>query len=140
QREQQDERREEDDDDEAGVGDDLVVGLAVSALAAVVLGQRDGREVHQEEQRAQRRGGEAAHPSGRIPLVSGLQRERLPDGIEVLRLDRPERRNALDSATLAALIDTLDELAEDDELRVLVVSTTTERALSAGADVAEPLD
>src|SRR5215218_6098134 len=33
---QEDEDREEDDEDEAGVGDDLVVGLAPPALAAVV--------------------------------------------------------------------------------------------------------
>jgi enoyl-CoA hydratase len=72
--------------------------------------------------------------------VSGLQRARLDDGIEVLRLDRPERRNALDSATLEEIVAALDELAADDTLRVLVVSTTSTRALSAGADVAEPLD
>jgi enoyl-CoA hydratase/carnithine racemase len=72
--------------------------------------------------------------------VPGLQRARLDEGIEVLRLDRPERRNALDSATLAEIVDALDALAADEELRVLVVSTTDPRALSAGADVAEPLD
>jgi enoyl-CoA hydratase/carnithine racemase len=72
--------------------------------------------------------------------VSGLQRARLDETIEILRLDRPERRNALDSATLAELLDALAELAADEALRVLVVSTTSERALSAGADVAEELD
>ena len=58
--------------------------------------------------------------------MPGLQRARVGDGIEVLRLDRPERRNALDSATLAELLDALDELARDDDLRVLVFSTTSE--------------
>jgi len=72
--------------------------------------------------------------------VPGLQRARVDEGIEVLRLDRPERRNALDSATLAELIGALDELAVDDTLRVLVLSTTSERAFCAGADVAEELD
>ena len=72
--------------------------------------------------------------------MAGLQRERADDGIEVVRLDRPERRNALDSATLASLTGTLDELAADDGLRVLLLSTTSTRALSAGADVAEELD
>jgi len=72
--------------------------------------------------------------------VPGIQRARLPEGIEILRLDRPERRNALDTATLESLLEALDELAGDDELRVLVFSTTSERALSAGADVAEPVD
>ncbi len=69
-----------------------------------------------------------------------LQRERLEPGIEVLRLDRPERRNAMDSALLAALLEALEGAAGDPEVRVAVLSTTSERALSAGADVAESLD
>jgi enoyl-CoA hydratase len=60
--------------------------------------------------------------------------------VEVLRLDRPERRNAMDTALLAALLEALSELAGDPELRALVFSTTSERALCAGADVAEDLD
>jgi enoyl-CoA hydratase/carnithine racemase len=72
--------------------------------------------------------------------VAGMQRLRVEGGIEVVRLDRPERRNALDSATLASLLDVLDELAASDEVRVLVFSTTDVRALSAGADISEPLD
>jgi enoyl-CoA hydratase len=72
--------------------------------------------------------------------MTALQRERLDDGIEVLRLDRPQARNALDTATLGELEEALRELASDDELRVLVLSTTSERALCAGADVSEELD
>ena len=72
--------------------------------------------------------------------MAALQRERLDDGIEVIRLDRPQARNALDSAALAELEAALSELAADDELRVLVLSTTSTRALCAGADVAEVLD
>lgn len=68
-----------------------------------------------------------------------LARERLEAGIEVLRLDRPERRNAFDSDLLARLEGALSELAADDALRALVFSTTNPVALSAGADVAEPL-
>lgn len=60
--------------------------------------------------------------------------------MEVLRLDRPEVRNAMDSALLAALLDALDELASDGNLRALVLSKTSERALCAGADVGEQLD
>lgn len=58
----------------------------------------------------------------------------------VLRLDRPERRNAIDTALLVTVLDALDELAADASLRALVFSTTSERALCAGADVAEDLD
>jgi enoyl-CoA hydratase len=72
--------------------------------------------------------------------MAALQRERLDAAIEVVRLDRPQARNALDSATLAELEAALGELAADAELRVLVLSTTSERALCAGADVAEVLD
>jgi enoyl-CoA hydratase len=69
-----------------------------------------------------------------------LERERLESGVEVLRLNRPEQRNAFDSALLASVNDALESLASDSELRVLVLSTTSSRALSAGADVAEELD
>jgi enoyl-CoA hydratase/carnithine racemase len=72
--------------------------------------------------------------------MGALTRERLDDGIEVVRLDRPAVRNAMDTAMLAELDGLLAELAVDDELRVLVVSTTSERALCAGADVSEELD
>jgi enoyl-CoA hydratase len=72
--------------------------------------------------------------------MGALTRERLDDGIEVLRLDRPEVRNAMDTALLAQLGETLAELVADAALRVLVISTTNERALCAGADVAETLD
>jgi enoyl-CoA hydratase/carnithine racemase len=72
--------------------------------------------------------------------MAALTRERLDDGIELLRLDRPEVRNAMDSAMLAELDGALTELAADASLRVLVFSTTNERALCAGADVSEELD
>jgi enoyl-CoA hydratase/carnithine racemase len=66
--------------------------------------------------------------------------QRIDDGIAVVRLNRPDKRNALDSATLQLLNDLLDELAADDALRALVLSTTNTRALCAGADVGETLD
>ena len=72
--------------------------------------------------------------------MASLVRERPADGIEVVRLDRPEKRNAMDSALLRELNETLATLAGDDGLRALVLSTTSERALCAGADVGEPLD
>jgi enoyl-CoA hydratase len=72
--------------------------------------------------------------------MGALTRERLDDGIELVRLDRPEVRNAMDSAMLAELGAALTELAADAALRVLVFSTTSDRALCAGADVSEQLD
>lgn len=73
-------------------------------------------------------------------MTTPVLTERPADGIAVLRLNRPEKRNALDSASLDRLNDQLDELAADVTLRVLVVSTTNVRALCAGADVDEDLD
>ena len=72
------------------------------------------------------------------PASASVQLERRGD-IAVVRLNRPDKRNALDSATLAVLNATLDELAVDESLRVLVLSTTNTTALCAGADVAEVL-
>jgi enoyl-CoA hydratase/carnithine racemase len=66
--------------------------------------------------------------------------QRVDDGIAIVRLNRPDKRNALDSATLQLFNDILDELAADDTVRVLVLSTTHTRALCAGADVGETLD
>jgi enoyl-CoA hydratase len=60
--------------------------------------------------------------------------------VEVLRLDRPERRNAMDTELLRALLGALEEVAADPGPRAVVFSTTSERALCAGADVAEQLD
>lgn len=68
-----------------------------------------------------------------------LGRERRGE-VAVLRLDRPERRNAMDSALLGELLEALGGLAGDRTLRAVVFSTTSERALCAGADVGEALD
>jgi enoyl-CoA hydratase/carnithine racemase len=72
--------------------------------------------------------------------VGSLQHERVADGISVLRLNRPERRNALDSQLLIELVDALERLAIDDGLRVLVFSTTSTQALCSGVDITEALD
>lgn len=72
--------------------------------------------------------------------MESLRYERLGDGIAVLRLDRPEARNALGSPQLAELEAALADLAADGGPAALVLSTTDPRALCAGADVAERLD
>jgi enoyl-CoA hydratase/carnithine racemase len=72
--------------------------------------------------------------------MAALTRQRTDDDIEVLRFDRPEVRNAMDTAMLAELDAALTELALDETLKALVFSTTSDRALCAGADVSERLD
>ncbi|HEV7193839.1 MAG TPA: enoyl-CoA hydratase/isomerase family protein [Jatrophihabitantaceae bacterium] len=73
-------------------------------------------------------------------MTANVLRERLAEGIEVLRLNRPAKRNALDTATLTQLLAALDHLAADTGLRALIISTTDMQALCAGADVSEALD
>ena len=65
--------------------------------------------------------------------------ERRQDGVAVIRIDRPDRRNALDSPAIAAFVAALRDLTADPELRALVLSTTSPRAFCAGADTAEAL-
>ncbi|WP_406864731.1 enoyl-CoA hydratase/isomerase family protein [Streptomyces sp. HUAS MG47] len=69
-----------------------------------------------------------------------LLRERRDDGIEILRIDRPDKRNALDDATLRLINAALADLSRDAGLRALVLSTTSTTAFCAGADVTEALD
>lgn len=61
-------------------------------------------------------------------------------GVAVLRLQRPERRNALDTQVLAEMLEHLAVARADDAVRVLVFSSSDQMALSAGADVKEELD
>lgn len=63
-----------------------------------------------------------------------------PQGVAVLRLQRPEARNAIDTAMLEELLERLAEARSDDAVRVLVVSSGDHMGLSAGADVREELD
>jgi enoyl-CoA hydratase/carnithine racemase len=66
--------------------------------------------------------------------------ERTAACIEIIRLNRPDKRNALDTESLELLIGLLERAAADDEVRAVVLSSTTEKALCAGADVGERLD
>ena len=78
--------------------------------------------------------------SGCISGVGSLQRVDVAPGVALLRLDRPERLNALDTGLLSELVQTLERLSVDDELRVVVFSTTSVRALCSGIDIKEKLD
>lgn len=60
----------------------------------------------------------------------------LPAGVTVIRIGRPERRNAIDSATAQRLHDELIAFDEDPDLRVAVL-TGDERAFCAGADLVD---
>jgi enoyl-CoA hydratase/carnithine racemase len=62
------------------------------------------------------------------------------NGIALLQLDRPEARNAINTAMLEELIPHLEAAKADESVRVLVISSTDHMALSGGADVREELD
>lgn len=70
--------------------------------------------------------------------MAGLARERR-GAVEIVRLDRPQQRNAMDSALLRELLAALAEAEEDGALGALIFSTTDVRGLSAGADMSEEL-
>ena len=61
-------------------------------------------------------------------------------GVAVLRLERPQARNAINTAMLLELLGHLASAGEDEAVRVLVVSSADQMGLSAGADVKESLD
>jgi enoyl-CoA hydratase/carnithine racemase len=63
-----------------------------------------------------------------------------PQGVALLRLERPEARNAIDTQMLVEMLEHLAVAREDDRVRVLVLSSSDQMGLSAGADVKERLD
>ncbi|MBJ30927.1 MAG: enoyl-CoA hydratase [Acidimicrobiaceae bacterium] len=69
-------------------------------------------------------------------MTTGLQVQRPHDGVVVLRLNRPAERNALDTATLTKLNESIGALGEDRNARVVVIAGTGP-VFCAGADLQE---
>jgi enoyl-CoA hydratase len=61
-------------------------------------------------------------------------------GIALLRLERDEARNAMNTAMLEEILGHVASARDDDAVRVLVISSNDHLGLSAGADVREELD
>ncbi len=61
-------------------------------------------------------------------------------GVALLRLERPEARNAIDTQMLVEMLEHLAVARQDDAVRVLAISSSDQMGLSAGADVKESLD
>ncbi|HVC08217.1 MAG TPA: enoyl-CoA hydratase/isomerase family protein [Solirubrobacterales bacterium] len=61
-------------------------------------------------------------------------------GVAVLRLERPDARNAINTQMLAEMLEHLAVARADDAVRVLVISSSDPMGLSAGADIKEDLD
>lgn len=62
------------------------------------------------------------------------------DAVAVLRLDRPDARNAINTQMLEELLGHLETARSDDVVRAVVISSTDPLGLSAGADIREELD
>lgn len=61
-------------------------------------------------------------------------------GVALLRLERDEARNAMNTAMLEEILEHLAAAREDDSVRALVLSSNDHLGLSAGADVREEMD
>jgi enoyl-CoA hydratase len=71
------------------------------------------------------------------PLTSYLREE---TGVALIRLERPDARNALNTQMLAELLEHLAVAREDEAVRVVVFSSADPLGFCAGADVREQLD
>ena len=67
-------------------------------------------------------------------MTESAVRCEVADSVATITLDRPESRNRLDAAGMAALADALDRSAADDAVRVVVL-TGTGSTFCAGADL-----
>jgi len=62
------------------------------------------------------------------------------DGVALVRLERPEARNAINTPMLEEALAHLASAREDQAVRALVLSSSDHMGFSAGADVREQLD
>ncbi|MEX0891973.1 MAG: enoyl-CoA hydratase-related protein [Gemmatimonadota bacterium] len=59
------------------------------------------------------------------------------DGVAVLTVNRPDKLNALNAATIAELDRAVRDVAEDEDVRGLLVTGAGQKAFVAGADIGE---
>jgi len=60
--------------------------------------------------------------------------------VAILKINRPDKLNALNSQVHEEGVSALDELRNDDEVRVLVITGAGEKSFIAGADISEFAD
>lgn len=58
--------------------------------------------------------------------------------VRILRLNRPDQRNAVDQETAIGLGRAIEAFADDDSARVLIITGTGDLAFCAGADLKKP--
>nr|WP_094605702.1 short-chain-enoyl-CoA hydratase [Sporomusa silvacetica] len=59
------------------------------------------------------------------------------NGIGMITLNRPKALNALNSGLLKELDSLLDEIAQDDNVKVVIITGSGDKAFVAGADISE---
>ncbi len=67
-------------------------------------------------------------------MADELLRERRGN-VEILTINRPEARNAINGAVSQAMSGALDELSDDDAVAVVVLTGSGDKAFSAGMDL-----
>ncbi len=68
------------------------------------------------------------------PVSDTIRREDV-GAAAILTIDRPDRLNALDAATIDALQAAFDDIEADDGVRAVILTGAGDRAFSAGADI-----
>jgi enoyl-CoA hydratase len=61
----------------------------------------------------------------------------IAERVATIIINRPDKRNALNATVRRELVEALDELRAEDEVRVVVLTGAGDRAFIAGADIAE---
>jgi enoyl-CoA hydratase len=61
------------------------------------------------------------------------------DGVAVITMNRPEVRNALNPELAVRLIDALQRVGNDADIRVAILTAAGDRAFSSGGDLAETI-
>jgi enoyl-CoA hydratase len=61
----------------------------------------------------------------------------IEDGIAYLTINRPDKMNAVNNATVEELDDALSKIEKDQDLRVMILTGAGEKAFVAGADIQE---
>lgn len=62
---------------------------------------------------------------------------RVEDRVATIVVNRPEKRNALNAVVRREVVEALDMLRDDPEVRVVVITGAGEKAFIAGADIGE---
>lgn len=59
------------------------------------------------------------------------------DGVLIIRINRPEKRNAINSITSAAMENIINKAEKDPKIKVMIITGTGEKSFCAGEDLSE---